>query len=130
MSDIIRPVLDQAREDVSVLAVILFGSQARGDATAASDVDLCLVLSPARRTTDDLVTLRERYLPLITERRSISLFEQLPLYVRYRILKEGKVVLCKDETALYDVAYRTAQTFEDYRPYYQRYLEEVGRAGS
>jgi hypothetical protein len=46
------------------------------------------------------------------------------------VLKEGKILLCKDEDALYEVAYRTAQAFEDYKPYYRRYLEEVARAGS
>ena len=38
-------VLDRARRDPAVLAVILFGSHARGEASAASDVDLCLVLA-------------------------------------------------------------------------------------
>lgn len=130
MTDVIHPVLEQATEDTAVLAVILFGSRARGEATAASDVDLCVVLSPNKRTTEDLVSIRERYLPFLTPRRSICVFEQLPLYVKHRVLKEGKILLCKDEDALYEVAYRTAQAFEDYKPFYRRYLEEVARAGS
>lgn len=130
MTDIFQPVLEQAKQDTAVLAVILYGSRARGEATAASDVDLCVVLYPKARTRDEQVTIREQYLPLLTPRRSIALFEQLPLYVKHRVLKEGEILLCKDEDGLYEVAYRTAQAFEDYKPYYRRYLEEVARAGS
>jgi predicted nucleotidyltransferase len=35
-------LLAQASQDVDVLAVILFGSVARGEQTARSDVDICL----------------------------------------------------------------------------------------
>src|SRR5216684_4329688 len=41
----VRRVLERARRDPDVLAVMLFGSHARGEASAASDVDLCLVLA-------------------------------------------------------------------------------------
>lgn len=44
-------LLDRAREDPAVLAVILFGSAARGEAAPASDVDVCLVLAPGADPT-------------------------------------------------------------------------------
>ena len=44
----LRRVLDRARRDPDVLAVILFGSHARGEASVTSDVDLCLVLASDR----------------------------------------------------------------------------------
>lgn len=38
-------VVARATSDPDVLAVLLFGSRARGEASAESDVDVCLVLS-------------------------------------------------------------------------------------
>jgi len=40
------------------------------------------------------------------------------------------VLFVRDEDALYDLAFRTIQAFEDFRPYYRTYLAEVARAGS
>jgi predicted nucleotidyltransferase len=42
----IRRVIARAPSDPAVLAVILFGRAVRGEASAASDVDVCVVLDP------------------------------------------------------------------------------------
>jgi hypothetical protein len=57
----------------------------------------------------------------------LSIFQQLPLYVRTRVLKEGRVVSVRDEDALYEVAIRTAKQWKDFRPIYRMYLDEVAR---
>jgi uncharacterized protein len=44
----VNKLVAQASQDTDVLAVILFGSVARGEQTAHSDVDICLVLTPER----------------------------------------------------------------------------------
>ena len=54
-------------------------------------------------------------------------FRELPLYIRSRVLKEGRVLLVKDEDALDDLAIRTAKAFEDFKPTYRTYLEAVLR---
>jgi len=38
--------------------------------------------------------------------------------VRRRALKEGRVLFCRDEDTLYDLALGTAKAFEDFRPLY------------
>ena len=57
----------------------------------------------------------------------IQIFQQLPIYLRQRVLKEGKVLCCKDQDALYNIALRTVQAFADFKPLYDRYLDEVAR---
>jgi hypothetical protein len=52
-------------------------------------------------------------------------FQQLPLYVRRRVLKEGIVLLVKDEDELYELAFRTAKEFEDFKHIYRNYLEAI-----
>ena len=55
----------------------------------------------------------------------IQIFQQLPIYIRARILREGKVIYCKDEDLLYDIAILTIKEFEDFKHVYKEYLEGV-----
>lgn len=121
----LREVVQKAAGDTDVLAVIAFGSHARGDAGPASDVDVCLVLQPKRRTPLALSLKKMKYLKAFD--LDIQVFQQLPLYIRTRVLRDGKVLFCRDENGLYDLAFRTAQEFEDFKPVYYGYLEEVAR---
>ena len=123
----LEKLLRQAQEDHDVLAALLFGSVARGEQTSRSDVDVCLVLH-ARRY-DSLALSRKKLEYLHQDGLDVHIFQQLPLYIRRRVLKEGKVLLEKDVDALYALAFRTAQAFEDFKPIYYTYLAEVARAG-
>jgi len=116
-------LLDAVRDDDVVLAVILFGSQARREGTPLSDLDICLVLNPNRYSELELSEKRLHYLKSFDF--DIQIFQQLPVFIRTRVLRDGRVLFCRDEQELYDVAFRTSQRFEDYRHIYNGYLEEV-----
>ena len=121
----LRALVAQAEDDRDVLAVILFGSQARGEAGLGSDVDVCVVLEAGAPTG---LTASHKRLDYTGGRDlDVKVFQQLPLYIRSRILKEGRVLFVRDEDRLYDLAFRTARAFEDFRPYYQAYLDAVTR---
>ena len=115
----------RAREDPDVLAVLLFGSRARGDATPASDHDVCLVLAAPPRTGADATEKRLQYLAMVD--LDVVVFQQLPLYIRTRVLREGRVLFTRDEDALYAVAVRTAKAFEGFRHIHRGYLDAVAR---
>ena len=119
----------QAGRDPDALAVLLFGSVARGEQTAHSDVDICLVLMPASTPDENTSLLRKRLEYLAQFNLDVQIFQALPLYIRSRILKEGQVLFVRDEDLLYDLAFRTAQAFEDFKPIYYRYLEQVAHVG-
>lgn len=118
-------LINRVRADEDILAVILFGSHARGEGGAASDLDICLVLWP--RSHSDLELSRKKLEYLVSFDFDIQIYQQLPLYIRRRVLKEGKVLFCRDEAKLYELAFRTAQEFEDFKRIYYGYLEEVAR---
>jgi uncharacterized protein len=119
-------LLQRVGDDADVLAVMLYGSAARGEASATSDVDLCLVLAPVRRTAAQMSAKRLEYLQDVD--LDVQVFQQLPLYIRQRVLRDGRVLFVRDEDQLYEVAFRTIQAFEDFRPRYEAYLNEVSRA--
>ncbi len=120
-SNLLERLLDRAESDPAVLAVLLFGSRARGQAVTGSDVDVCLILQPDAPANPTEVRLT--YVSSFD--LDIQVFQALPLYVRSRVLKEGQVLVAKDEDALYELAIRTAKAFEDFKPQYRRYVEAV-----
>jgi len=126
----VERLLRRAQADPEVLAVIQFGSAGRGERTPSSDIDICLVFH--RRSPDRLALSRKRldYLKDTNLDLDVHIFQFLPVYIRRRVLKEGQVLFCRDEEELYELAFRTAQAFEDFKHIYQGYLEEVAHAGS
>lgn len=125
MQPLLQDIVEQADSDTVVLAVILFGSTARGKRQHASDVDICLVLQPGTYSPAALMDIRLHYLAIFPA--DIQIFQQLPIYIRQRVLKEGEVLFCRDQDTLYDIALRTVQAFADFKPLYYRYLDEVKR---
>lgn len=115
----------RAADDPEVLAVLLFGSTARGDSSAESDVDVCLVLTAAPRSGAQLAEKRMAYLGDVD--LDVQVFQGLPLYIRPRVLRDGRVLFCRDEDALYEVAFTTIRSFERFKRTYHAYVEEVAR---
>ncbi|OGL19552.1 MAG: hypothetical protein A3K12_17300 [Candidatus Rokubacteria bacterium RIFCSPLOWO2_12_FULL_71_19] len=112
-------------QDPDVLAVLLFGSRARGEASPESDIDVCLVLAGEPRS--DLERAQKRLDYLAYSDLDVAVFQSLPLHIRSRVLKEGQVLFVRDEEALYDVAFRTARAWEGFRHIHRQYLDEVSR---
>jgi predicted nucleotidyltransferase len=121
----IQPILDKLQvemeKDQDILAIILYGSYARGE--EARDVDLCLVLFPDK--VDQAFDKRIEY--SYYDEIDVQVFQDLPLYIRPRIIKEGKVLHVKDEDLLYDVAIQNAREWELFRPKYEMYLSSIGK---
>jgi predicted nucleotidyltransferase len=122
----VERLLRSAQADPDILAVILFGSTVRDERTATSDIDICLVF---RFGGTDRQALRRKWLEYAGLDIDVQIFQLLPIYFRRRVLKEGRVLFCRDEEELYELAFRTAQAFEDFKHIYYGYLEEVARAG-
>ena len=125
----VAQLVSAAAKDERVLALLLFGSRARGDATRFSDVDLCVVLDPTRSDAGTAAAVKLAYLDTTPGAFDIQVYQNLPIYVRKRVLAEGRVLYCRDDDALYELARCTIREFEDFRPRYQHYLDEVARAG-
>jgi predicted nucleotidyltransferase len=117
----------RAQSDAEVLALILFGSRARHDASAGSDFDVCLVLRSEPGAVLSGAQKRLEYLAEAGADVDLAVFQLLPLAIRIRVLKEGDVLFVRDEDALYDLAARTVRAFEDFRHIHREYLDQVSR---
>jgi predicted nucleotidyltransferase len=117
-------IVARAKNDPHILAVMPFGSQARGEAHAASDIDVCLVMVPDF-DRDEAFATKLSYSGSFDV--DVAIFQELPLHIRTRVLKDGTVVFVRDEDALYDVAIRTVRAWEDFRHIHRAYLDQVAR---
>jgi uncharacterized protein len=120
-------LLNQAKNDQRILAIFLFGSVARGEEHEGSDTDICLVLVPGTYTPLQLSKLKLEYLRDFNQ--DTQIFQQLPLYIRKRVLKDGKILFTRDMDQLYDVAFAFIREYADYEHIYREYLGELSRAG-
>jgi predicted nucleotidyltransferase len=125
----IEALLAKAKSDKDVLAVMLYGSEARQEQISTSDIDICLVLDPFSHQKERETYSQKRLEYLKDFDFDIQTFQQLPLYIRRRVLKEGRVLFVRDERTLYELAWRTAQAFDDFRHIHSAYLKEVESGG-
>ena len=118
----INSIIEKAKKDKDVLAVALFGSLARQE--QYRDIDICLFLNK-KKSNLKMTEKRLKYLSKADKKLDIQIFQQLPLYIRIRILKEGKILLSKNEDFLYELAFQTIKEFESYEKLYKMYLNEI-----
>ncbi len=120
--NILKKLIKMAETDDDVLAVLLFGSVARGEKNG-KDLDICLVF---KKDTD-----KNKIFEKMVEYASISdivdvkAFQLLPLHMRMRVIREGKILHVKNEDLVYDVVISTLREFEEFKFIYHSYLEGV-----
>ena len=124
----VERLIEKASADSDVLAVLLFGSRARGESVPGSDADICLVLANGAHEALEISRKKLEYLGLAD--LDVQVFQQLPLYVRQRVLADGRILHVKDLDRLYDLAFRTIREFEDFRHEYVEYLRAIAHARS
>nr|MDO8080915.1 nucleotidyltransferase domain-containing protein [Candidatus Freyarchaeota archaeon] len=98
-------VLTERRD---VLAVLLYGSQASGDSTPRSDVDICIVAPEADR--DSLFRTILRY---FREPFDVKIFESLPMYLKIQVIKNHVVIHARDILDLYEYFYTYRKLWKD-----------------
>lgn len=120
-----------------VIFAYLFGSQARGQSGPGSDVDIAVYLDEGLNR-DDRFDLRLRLIGdlsviLQTDGVDLLLLRDLPLFFQYRIVREGKLIFCKDELQRIRFEFRVMSLFFDRQYYYWRHtkslMAQVAREG-
>jgi predicted nucleotidyltransferase len=109
----------------NVCAVYIFGSHARGDADAGSDVDIALLFAGE---PDPFVTaaledeIRASLRPVSCD---VVTFNRLRLVLQFRIIREGIVVFCTDDDYRTDVEDSMVRKYLDLRPFVRRSDDEL-----
>ena len=91
----LKLVLKELSKLSFVDAVFLFGSYVNGKSRGDSDIDLAVLTKKVSRGKEIIIHSYGG------EEIDISIFNRLPLIIQFRVLKEGKIVFCKDKKAVH-----------------------------
>ena len=119
----INPILKKAKKDKDVLAVALFGSCVQGK-EYYRDIDVCIILK--QKFSNIIMTKKNvAYAGIVSDKVDVSIFQQLPIDIRMRVLGGGKFLLINDQSEMYKLAFQTIKEFNLYEKIYKRYLKAI-----
>lgn len=111
----------------SVVAVYLFGSEARGDAAPGSDVDLGILLAeaPAPTLEGRALDLAEALTVELGREADVVLLNDAPVDLVARVLRDGRLLVERDRSARIRFEVRARNEYFDLLPYLRRYRSAV-----
>jgi len=140
--DLLRRVARQALEGQAVLFAYLYGSEARGEAGIASDVDVAVMfdtrIDPAEYLRRELAFGLAFDTGFGSEKVDVRAINTMPLVVRGRVATEGILLYSTDEGARVDFETAARDEYFDFLPAYaayqsariERMRKEAGRGES
>lgn len=114
MEQVIHSVVNEIKKERGVEAVYIFGSYALGTAKPYSDIDLCVITGRGMK--------KESILSNSSDKIDTNIFWDLPLDVRYRVIKEGKPLYVKDKLRIHRIKVNTVLSYLDFKPLLSRHL--------
>jgi len=99
----------------SIIAIVLYGSAARGRTTPLSDTDLCIV-TRSRLSREEWESIMSHSGPAL----DVVLFWDLAPALQYRVIKEGKILCCQDAAALHRIYAEALTNYLDLKPFIRR----------
>lgn len=112
----------QAQEDV--LVAYLFGSVARRRAGPLSDVDVAVLLAADGDPFPRFLEIAEEVARVVgPERADVVLLNGAPVALAYRVLRDGRLLVCRDEEARVDHWVRTVVRYLDMEPFFRTFEE-------
>jgi uncharacterized protein len=110
-----------------VVLGFLFGSYARGQGRPDSDVD-CAVLLADDAPAGSYFDLRLRVMDGLAravgrDDVDVAILNEAPLALAYRVLRDGKLLFCRDHAAYVQHRVRTLNLYFDFAPLLERHQE-------
>lgn len=120
MINSLHQAIERAELDEDILALVVYGSYARGE--EYRDIDVALVIWPEKLSE---VNTLQKEIDYSFDNLDVHIFQELPLYIQSKILEEGDVKLMKSYNAYFDFVMFVLREWDDFKQYYYSYLEEV-----
>ncbi|MEK6859306.1 MAG: nucleotidyltransferase domain-containing protein [Nanoarchaeota archaeon] len=114
----INKIAEKIFSNKNVKAVYLFGSYATGNPKPLSDIDLCVIGNLKEK---DKIKISG----YSSDNLDISFFDELPIYIKFRVFRDGKPLLIKDEKYLWLIKKITLNQYRDFKPIINKRIKEV-----
>jgi predicted nucleotidyltransferase len=124
-----RGGLEAVAERYGVAALYLFGSQARGSARPASDVDIGALFAVAPpRTLDGVPSdLADDLIELLGHPVDLVVLNDAPSDLVHRVLRDGRLLVERDRAARVAFEVRKRNEYFDLVPHLRRYRQGAMR---
>lgn len=120
-----RAVERVAEHHPEIVFAYLYGSAARGQAHTGSDLDVAVLCDPAPDLLDEAGLAQEIARTLGGDSIDLLLLNTAPLWLRFRVVGEGRVLFSRDEARRVRFREETVHSYLDFRPYREAYLAAV-----
>ena len=110
----VKKLVDKLRHFKGVNSIFLFGSYATGKQLPFSDMDICVIGKLSEREKGEIESLSYGKIQIV-------FFDELPVYIKFNVLKEGKQLFCRDTRYLHETAFRTLKEYLDFQPLLRRF---------
>ena len=129
----IKQALSAVLSNYPLAFAYVFGSVVTGHIHQDSDVDIALGFSRAVGDEVFYEIFNRLYsrLGIASEKLDLKNFAELPLTVRFRVIRDGKLIYLKDQKIHRDMAARTLGFYHDHYPvmkkFNQLFLKQTSR---
>ena len=107
----LREHQQQLKEQYRITQIGLFGSYARGTQKPLSDIDICVIAN--KHISHNLKAKIQSY---TSKNIDLSFFWDLPIGVKYAILREGKILFMRNSGNFHNTLVRTMHEYLDFKP--------------
>lgn len=115
VTELLARVLDAYPD---VLVAYLFGSVARGEAGPLSDIDIAVLLREGEDPLDRRLALMADLAEATgIEHVDVVILNEAPVTLAYRVLRDGRLLLSRDERARIGHRARTVDRYLDMEPF-------------
>jgi predicted nucleotidyltransferase len=110
--------------DANVLAVYLFGSQAKGKAKAGSDIDLAILLQE-KPAFDYRLEAMSKLAPLLQRDVDVVVLDQCGLIMQHQVLKYGILLFERDRRKRKAFEILSRKMYLDFLPAHRLYVAKM-----
>lgn len=125
---LIENLVSYFKDHKSVATVYLFGSQARKNIRAESDIDLAVLFTEkATENFNNILTFTAELNDLLKKKVDICDIESVDLLFTYRVLSEGKLVYKFDEEKRVAFETKLLRNYFDLKPFFDEYYITISK---
>ena len=105
-----------------VILAYLFGSTAKNQETTQSDIDIAILLSETPENLLDLyLNMIDKLSTILGDKIDLIILNTAPPLLTHQVIKHGKVIYCRDETARVKFESKAEKEYLDFKIYRDRY---------
>ena len=108
-----------------IIAVMLYGSYAFGNEKTESDVDIAVLKNNESLTPEEKTKMMIDLMKLLDKNIDLVSFGDAPCVLQMQILKNGKLIICRDEKAYFQFQVRVIQEYLDLKKIRKPIEEEL-----